>query len=76
MSPFMKLNNYRHQVLTKHKNYVYQMPINLETINSLFKKNFSPSEAKEFIRSLSQKENILKPENFEEKALSIIGRKL
>ena len=41
MSPFMKLNNYRHQVLTKHKNYVYQMPINLETINSLFKKNFS-----------------------------------
>jgi len=52
------------------------MPINLETINSLFKKNFSPSEAKEFIRSLSQKENILKPKNFEEKALSIIGRKL
>ena len=76
MSPFMKLNNYRHQVLTKHKNYVYQMPINLETINSLFKKNFSPSEAKDFIKSLSQKENILKPENFEEKALSIIGRKL
>ena len=76
MSPFMKLNNYRHQVLTKHKNYVYQMPINLETINSLFEKNFSPSEAKDFIKSLSQKENILKPENFEEKALSIIGRKL
>ena len=76
MSPFMKLNNYRHQVLTKHKNYVYQMPINLETINSLFKKSFSPLEAKDFIGSLSQKENILKPKNFEEKAVSVIGRKL
>ena len=38
LSPYMKLNNYNHQVLTKHKNQVYQMPINLETINSLFKK--------------------------------------
>ena len=63
MSPFMKLNNYRHQVLTKHKNYVYQMPINLETINSLFKKNFPPSEAKDFIKSLSQKENIFKAQD-------------
>ena len=35
LSLFMKLNNYRHQVLTKHKDNVYQMPINLETINSI-----------------------------------------
>ncbi len=76
LSPFMKLNNYRHQVLTKHKNQVYQMPINLETINSFFKKNFSPLEAKEFIKKISEKENIFEAKNFEEKAISIIGRKL
>ena len=76
LNPFMKLNNYRHQVLTKHKNHVYQMPINLETINSLFKKNFNPFEAKKFIKTLAQKENIFKPDNFEEKAISSIGRKL
>ena len=76
MSPFMKLNNYNHQVLTKHKNQVYQMPINLETINSLFKKNFSPMEAKDFIKQLTEKANILKPKNFEEKAISVIGKKL
>ena len=76
LSPFMKLNNYRHQVLTKHKNQVYQMPINLETINSLFKKNFSPMEAKKFIESITQNENNLKSKNFEEKAISVIGKKL
>jgi UDP-galactopyranose mutase len=76
LSPFMKLNIYRHQVLTKHKNHVYQMPINLETINSLFRKNFSPNEAKKFIELITQKEKILKPENFEEKAISVIGKKL
>ena len=76
MSEFMTLNNYRHQVLTKHKNRIYQMPINLETINSLFKKSFNPSEAKKFIDTLTLKENISKPNNFEEKAISVIGRKL
>ena len=35
---FTEFNNYRHQVLTSHKNKVYQMPINLETINTFFKK--------------------------------------
>ena len=76
MTPFMKLNNYRHQVLTKHKNHVYQLPINLETINSLFKKNFSPMEAKKFIGSITQNVNYLKSKNFEEKAISVIGKKL
>ena len=34
------INNYRHQVKSNHKNKLYQMPINLDTINSFFKKNF------------------------------------
>jgi UDP-galactopyranose mutase len=73
---FTTFNNYKHQVLTNHKNKVYQMPINLETINSFFNKNFSPGEAEKFIRSEAKKENIKNPKNFEEKAKSIIGRKL
>ena len=39
---FTKFNNYRHQVLSKYKNKIYQMPINLETINYYFKKKFQP----------------------------------
>ena len=38
INKFTEFNNYRHQVLTSHKNKIYQMPINLETINSFFKK--------------------------------------
>ena len=76
ISQFMTLNNYRHQVLTKHKGHVYQMPINLETINSLFKKKFSPTEAKNFIKKLTLKNKIFYPKNFEEKAISVIGKKL
>ena len=76
ISQFMKLNNYRHQVLTKHKNQVYQMPINLETINTFFNKNFSPTEAKNFIKKLTQKDKIFYPKNFEDKAISVIGKKL
>jgi len=73
---FTTFNNYKHQVLTSHKNKVYQMPINLETINSFFKKNLSPSEAEKFIKSEAKKEGIKNQKNFEEKAKSIIGRKL
>ena len=46
INKFTEFNNYRHQVLTKHKNKVYQMPINLETINAFFKKNFSQLKLK------------------------------
>ena len=37
INQFSKFNNYRHQVLTNHKNKIYQMPINLETINTFNK---------------------------------------
>ena len=38
LSNFCNLNSYRHQVLSNYKDKIYQMPINLETINSFFKK--------------------------------------
>jgi UDP-galactopyranose mutase len=43
ISSFTKFNNYKHQVLTRHKNKIFQLPINLETIriNSIqFRINF------------------------------------
>ena len=46
---FTYFNNYRHQVLARFKRKIYQLPINLETINSFFNKDFSPTEAKNFI---------------------------
>ena len=55
INKFTEFNNYRHQVLTKHKGKVFQMPINLETINSLYKRNFTPLEARKHIQKESKK---------------------
>ena len=70
---FCNLNSYRHQVLSHYKNKIYQMPINLETINSFFKKNFSPNQAYKFIQKQTEKYKKKSYDNFEEKALSQIG---
>jgi UDP-galactopyranose mutase len=76
ISNFTKFNNYKHQVLAIHKNKIFQLPINLETINSFFNKNLKPQEAIDFIKKKINKENINKPNNFEEKAISMIGSDL
>jgi UDP-galactopyranose mutase len=56
ISNFFSLNTYRHQVLSKYKNKIYQLPINLETINSFFGENFNPSEAQEFLKKKTKKD--------------------
>ncbi len=76
INKFTEFNNYRHQVLTKHKGKVFQMPINLETINSFFKKNFNPDQAVSFIQSKTKKYKNYKFKNFEDKAISQIGKEL
>src|SRR4030066_115171 len=55
---------------------VYQMPINLETINSFYGVNLRPYEVDSFLKSEVEKEKIENPQNLEEKAVSLIGRPL
>jgi len=76
ISRFTELNGYRHQVLATHNNRVYQMPINLETINSFYNLNLNPAQAEKFISEEIRKENINLPANLEEKAISLIGKPL
>lgn len=73
---FTGFNGYFHQVLTTYKNKVYQMPINLETINSFYNLNLKPYEVDDFLEKEIAKEKIINPKNFEEKAISLIGRPL
>lgn len=73
---FTEFNNYRHQVLTNHKKKIYQLPINLETINLFFNKNYSPKEAKFFLKKITKKYKKNFYNNFEDKAKSQIGDKL
>ena len=76
ISKFTEFNAYFHQVLTTYKDKVYQMPINLETINSFYNVNLRPYEVKEFLAKEIAKEPYPNPSNMEEKAISLMGRPL
>lgn len=76
LNRFGGLNHYRHKVLSRYGGRVYQMPINLSTINSYYGFDKGPSEAEEFLRAEAWKENIKDPSSLEEKAVSMIGRPL
>jgi UDP-galactopyranose mutase len=77
ISGFMSLNSYRHHVLTIYKNVVYQMPINLDTINRFYQKSLKPCEVAQFIQDEIKQCNISSnPLNLEEKAISLIGKPL
>ena len=71
---FTQFREYRHTVFAKVKNEIYSLPINLNTLNSFFKREFTPSEAAEFFDSASQ--IMSDPKNFEEKVISKIGHEL
>lgn len=73
---FTDFNTYRHQVLTTFKDKVYQMPINLETINSFYNVNLRPFEVNQFLQSEIDKEEKLDLNSFEGLAISKIGRQL
>lgn len=73
---FTSFNRYIHKVLVMRSGRVYQLPINLSTINAIYNTNLTPSEAEDFIRSEILKEGLSNPSNFEEQAISKIGRRL
>tara|TARA_B100000963_G_scaffold361865_1_gene400407 strand:- start:4346 stop:5509 length:1164 start_codon:yes stop_codon:yes gene_type:complete len=76
LKKFTKLIQFKHSVkaLIPGKG-IYQLPINLHTINQFYNLQMSPDEAFEFIRKQSNKD-ILAPTNFEEQALKFIGKEL
>jgi UDP-galactopyranose mutase len=53
---------------------VFSLPINLHTINQFFGAEMTPDAARAFVSSIA--ERIDEPRNFEEQALSMIGRDL
>lgn len=73
---FTDFNGYRHQVLSSYQGRIYQMPINLETINAFYGLNLRPFEVAEFLKSEISRENIGFPKNLEEKVISQVGRPL
>lgn len=54
---------------------IYSLPINLMTINQLFGKQFSPTEAHNFIAQQADL-SIVDPKSFEDQALRFVGREV
>jgi UDP-galactopyranose mutase len=75
VNQFTRFNSYRHRVLTSYKNKHYPFPINLSTINSFYHKDLKPSELEEFMATVREPLDH-EPANFEEKAISLLGRDL
>lgn len=73
---FVEMNNYRHQVLTRSSGKLYQMPINLKTINEFFNLNLNPADGEVFLKDKISKSFIENPENLEEQAIKLIGKEL
>lgn len=76
ITQFTAFNVYYHQVLTEFEGKVYQMPINLETINSFYNVNLKPFEVEPFLEKEKAKESYKEPANFEEQAINFVGRPL
>jgi len=73
---FGSLNGYRHRVLARVEGRCFPFPINLESINSFFAKEMTPAEARAYIAAKARDVSGGHPRNFEEKALSLLGKEL
>jgi UDP-galactopyranose mutase len=74
VNKFGKFNNYVNRVKIINSKGIFSMPINLHTINQYFKRSFSPREARLFLKSHATK--IKNVKNFEDKAISLVGKEL
>ena len=79
ISQFAQFNDYRHKVLSRYKNELYSMPINLKTIRKIFGQEFTPAEAEAAIKKEIMESGILDlvvDANLRNKAISLTGSTL
>jgi UDP-galactopyranose mutase len=73
---FTEFTAYRHHVFTRHAGRVFSMPITLNTICQFFGRAFTPDKARALLAEQTGEVASGKPQNLEEKAISLIGRPL
>lgn len=76
VNQFTDFTDYQHRVFGKYQGQVYPLPMNLALINQFFGKSHSPDEARELIAEQASEIDTKDAQNFEEKAISLIGRPL
>ncbi len=75
VNAFETFRPYKNRVKTISGGKVYSLPINLHTINQFFGTTLRPDEARAFIAGQADR-SLTEPRNFEEQALSLVGRDL
>jgi UDP-galactopyranose mutase len=76
VNQFTEFTGYQHRVFAKAGEQVYSFPMNLALINQVFGKSHSPDEARELIAKQASEFDTDAAQNLEEKAISLIGRRL
>ena len=72
---FARFRPYLNRVKARVGGAIYQLPVNLHTINQFFGRTFSPDEARAFIDTRADT-SITDPQTFEEQALRFVGPEL
>jgi UDP-galactopyranose mutase len=73
---FTTFTPYQHKVYTTLRGEVFPMPINLGTINQFFRSAMGPAQARALVAEQAAEIEGAAAANFEEKAISLIGRPL
>jgi len=76
INQFSEFNDYRHKCRIQVGDRQYSMPINLDTINSFYNRNYTPSQAREFLDLMTAPYKQSDPANFQEQAMALIGPEL
>ena len=76
VNQFTDFTGYQHRVFSMHKGQAYQFPMGLGLVSQFFGRYYSPDEAKQLIAEQASEIDSDDASNFEEKAISLIGRPL
>lgn len=73
---FTDFTGYQHRVFAMHAGQAYQFPMGLGLVSQFFGRYFTPDEARALIKEQASEIAGHEAANFEEKAISLIGRPL
>lgn len=76
LNRFTEFTPYQHRVFANSDGQVYSFPMNLSLIAQVYGEYFTPDEAKELIAKDAAEFDGATASNLEEKAISLVGRKL
>ncbi|GAA4681651.1 UDP-galactopyranose mutase [Gordonia humi] len=76
VSQFTDFTGYQHRVFGLYKGQAYPLPLGLGLVNQFFGKSHTPDEARALIAEQAAEIDSADAANFEEKAISLVGRPL